>query len=235
MKKTIALALAALVGAALFIPATANAKKAKGPVVLGTDEAGDWGAAAAPDPALVGPYAQLGDELGMDLTKASIGPGEDGTLNFILTVNSLPSQGGTPEIARYSWDFSVDGEEYELDGKFTNYSRGVCDPTSGACPPPRDPGQQPFFLRGNCVTEATANVTTCEELAVIKAIFDPAEGTITIPASLELLGAKPGSKITPGVGIFGGTIEAAPAAFFSRSDMPADVLTITKTYVVPKK
>lgn len=235
MKKTIALALAALVGAALFVPATASAKKAKGPVVLGTDETGDWGAAAAPDPALTGPYAQLGDTLGMDLTEAAIGPGaEKGTLNFVISVNSLPSQGGTPEIARYSWDFTVNGEEYELDGKWTNYSRGVCDPTAGSCPPPRDPGQQPFFLRGECVVEPTANVTTCKELAVIQATFDSAAGTITIPVTLEQIGAKAGSKIAPGVGIFGGTIEAAPAAFFSRSDMPADTLTITKTYKVSK-
>ena len=235
MKKIVAVALTALVGAALFVPATASAKKAKGPVVLGTDVTGDWGSAAAPDPALVGPFAQLGNELGMDLTEAAIGPGaEQGTLNFVISVAKLPSQGGTPEVARYSWDFTVNGEEYELDGKFTNYSRGACDPTAGSCPPPRDPGQQPFFLRGECVVEPTANVTTCKELAVIQATFDAAKGTITIPVTLEQISAKPGSKIAPGVGIFGGTIEAAPAAFFSRSDMPADTLTIAKTYTVTK-
>jgi hypothetical protein len=229
MKKAIALALTALVGAALFVPATASAKKAKGPVVLGTDPAGDWGAATDPQ---IGP---IGDALGQDLVEAAIEAKDKTTLNFIIKVNSLPPVGGTPEVTRYSWDFNVDGEGVELDGKFTNYSRGVCDPTAGSCPPPRDPGMQPFFVRGNCGVVEGTNVTTCQELGVVQAAFDAGAGTITIPVPLELIGAKKGSKITPGVGIFGGTIEASPAAFLTSGNFPFDGLTILKTYTVPKK
>lgn len=229
MKKTIAIVLTALVGAALFLPGTvANAKKkAKGPVVIGTDPAGDWGSNVDPS---IGP---VGDALGQDLTEAAIQADGD-TLNFVIKVNSLPAVGGTPEVTRYSWDLAVDGEDVELDGKFTNYSRGVCDPTAGSCPPPRDPGMQPFFVRGNC-TVNEANVSLCEEIGLVQAAFDPAEGTITIPVPMEMIGAKKGSKITPGVGIFGGTVEAAPAAFLSSGNFPADILTAIKTYVVPKK
>ena len=226
MKKTVALALAALVGAALFVPATASAKKAKGPVVVGTDVAGDWG--AANDPAI----APIGDALGQDLVEAAIEPKDASTLNFIIKVNSLPPSGGAPEVTRYSWDFNVDGEAVELDGKFTNYSRGVCDPTAGSCPPPRDPGMQPFFVRGNCAVVEGTNVNTCQELGVVQAAFDSAAGTITIPVPLELIGAKKGSKITPGVGLFGGTVEAAPAAFLTSGSFPFDALTALKTYKV---
>lgn len=230
MKKTIALVLTALVGAALFVPAAASAKKAKGPVVLGTDVAGDWGSNVDPS---IGP---VGDALGQDLVEAAIEPKDKTTLNFIITVNSLPPVGGAPEVTRYSWDFNVDGEAVELDGKFTNYSRGVCDPTAGSCPPPRDPGMQPFFVRGNCGVAADGtSVTVCEEIGVVQAAFDAAAGTITIPVPLELIGAKKGSKITPGVGLFGGTVEAAHSAFLTSAAGPADALTVLKTYVVPKK
>lgn len=225
------IAVAALVAGALILPsgmAQAKKKKASGPMVVGTDATGDWGGNV--DPTL-GP---VGDALGQDLVEASIGPGEKGILNFVIKLNSLPPIGGTPEVSRYSWDFFVDGDPLELDGKFTNYSRGTCDPTSGQCPPPRDPGMQPFFVRGNCGVVEGTNVTTCEELGIVQAIFDPATGTITIPVPADLIGAKKGSKITGGTGLFGGSIEAAPAAFLTSGSFPADSLIVTGTYVVPK-
>lgn len=231
-KSLVALALALVLAISVVGPATAGKKKKgpkAGPLVVGVDEAGDWGAAS--DPAL----APLGDALGQDLVEAVIAPGEEkDTVNFIIKVNSLPPGGGVPELSRYVWDMTVDGEFLELDGKFTNYSRGVCDPTSGQCPPPRDPGQQPFFVRGDCEAN-DANVTICVEKGIVQGIFDAAEGTITIPVSFEMLGAKPGSKIAPTANIFGGSVSANPSAFFSTSGAPLDTLTVTETYVVSRK
>lgn len=235
MKKSgfAALALAATLAAVIAIPAgVANAQKAKGPVVVGTDPAGDWGAAVDPS---IGP---AGDALGQDLVGAEISLAEDKkTLNFVIKVNSLPAAGGAPEVTRYTWDFHVDGSDVlEIDGKFTNYSRGTCDPTSGQCPPPRDPGLQPFLVRGNCTVDNSTPValTLCEELAKVQGIFDAAEGTITVPVPAAAIKAKPGSKITAGTGTFGGTISAAPSAFFTNGTMPMDLLIVTKTYVVPR-
>lgn len=228
MKRTALLIALALVVGALFAPGVEAAKKKKkkktGPVVVGTDPDSDWGANA--DPTL----QPVGDALGMELVEAVIDMADAETVNFIIKVNSLPSNGGAPEVARYTWNFSVDGETVELDGKWTNYSRGVCDPTSGQCPPPRDPGQQPFFLRGNC--SATQNVTLCEELAVVQAIFDPAEATITIPVTLEQLEAKKGSLIGPGTNLFGGSISAAPSAFFTNNSMPMDTMLVLEAFKV---
>ena len=229
-KKLLVSLVAALVAAVMVMPvgAAQAAKKKSGPVVVGTDPEGDWGD---------GSNTAVGDALGQDLVSATIGMADAKTVNFVIGLKSLPPVGGAPEVSRYSWDFSVDGTHLELDGKFTNYSRGACDPTSGQCPPPRDPGLQPFILRGECRVEPTpvTNLTICEELAKIQGVFDAAEATITIPTPVEALGAKPGSKITGVAGTFGGTISAAPSAFFTSSAMPMDQLFTTKTFVLPKK
>ena len=215
---------ASLVGAAA--PASAG-KKASGPVVVGTDEVGDWGAASQAGSDI----SPVGDALGQDLTGASIAMNGTDKVDFIMTVNSLPATGGAPEISRYTWDMNVDGNFVELDGKFTNYSRGACDPTAGSCPPPRDPGMSPFMVRGNCAANE-ANVTICEEIGIVQGAFDSAKKAITVTVPLEMLGAKPGSKITPGTNIFGGSISATPSAFFTSSAMPLDTLTVLKTFVV---
>ena len=219
---------AALVAGAL-LPGSASAKP-KGPVVVGTDPADDWGGNV--DATL----APLGDALGMELVEAAIEPKDAKTLNFIIKVNSLPPSGGVPEFARYVWTMTVDGDLLQVDGKFTNYSRGACDPTAGTCPPPRDPGSAPFAVRGNCTDNGGAAVT-CEEIGSVNATFDAASGTISIPVPLELLGAKPGSKIANGTQTgsnFSG-IWAIPSAFVSQGNMPLDALVITKTYKVPRR
>lgn len=230
MKKLAVLALVGLLAGMLSAPAEAGKKKAPSSLVVGTDAAGDWGANADPG------IAPLGDVLGQDLVSAKIEMDGADTVNFIIGLNALPPSGGMPEITRYTWDFTVDGEQRELDGKFTNYSRGACDPTSGQCPPPRDPGLQPFLLRGKCTQTATPATTLnlCEELAKVQGIFDATAGTITIPVPLEALGAKPGSKITGAMGTFDSTISAAPSAFLTYGSFPMDGLLTTKTFVVPR-
>ncbi|HYO61766.1 MAG TPA: hypothetical protein VEU29_07695 [Actinomycetota bacterium] len=229
MSKKLLVALTAALAAAAVMPmGAAQAAKKPSSMVVGTDAEGDWGD---------GSNTAVGDALGQDLKSATIAMADAKTVNFVIGLKSLPAAGGAPEVSRYTWDFAVDGEHLELDGKFTNYSRGACDPTSGHCPPPRDPGLQPFLLRGNCGTDATLPVTltVCEELAKVQAVFDPAAATITIPVSVDALGAKPGSKISGVAGTFGGTISAAPSAFVTSDSMPMDVMVTTKTFTLPKK
>ena len=233
-KTATTLALVALVAASLAIPtsvAQAKKKKKAGPVVVGTDPAGDFHGLDG-DPQ----FAPLGDPLGADLVRTTIEKVDGETLNFVITVNQLQT---IPEFIRYIWGFNVDGEYAELDGKYTNYSRGACDPTSGQCPPPRDPGQQPFLVRGNCGPDPNAsNLTVCEELGVVQAVRDTTAHTITIPVPADLIAAKPGSKITQGVSSFssqaGGNVLAMMSAYFTQSNWPGDSMFTTKTYVVPK-
>lgn len=231
-------AAAALLGVALLgvslagAPASAGKKKSRKPKVVGTDPAGDWGASVDSQ------LAPIGDALGQDLIRATIGMADKKTVNFILELNSLPAPGGMPEVTRYWWDFSVGKTVFELDGKFTNYSRGACDPTSGQCPPPRDPGPQPFLLRGDCAPDATANnVIVCQEKGIVQATFDAGSGTITIPVPLKLLKGKPGTKIGPASALstVGGPITAAPAAFVTNASMPMDSMSPTGTFKIPGK
>ena len=220
---------ALLAGAAIGGSAQA-AKPKKGPVVVGTDAADDWGSNVD------GQLAPVGNQLGQELVEAAIEKPDATTLNFIIKVASLPASGGVPEFTRYVWTMTVDGTLIQVDGKFTNYSRGTCDPTAGNCPPPRNPGQAPFMVRGNCTDNGGAAIT-CEEIGLVNGTFDTAAGTITVPVPMELLGAKPGSVIAHGIqpgSNFAG-VWAIPSAWASQADMPKDELIITKSYVVPKK
>lgn len=233
MKKIVFSVVAGLAAAALIAPtgmAAPKAKKPAGPVVVATDSAGDWGANVDPQ------LAPAGDTLGQDLVEASITMADASTVNFIIKVNALPASGGIPEFARYGWDFTVDGDAFAMSGAFTEYLRGVCYPLhAGTCPPPRDPGQQPFFIRQGACTVGAESLSNCTLVATVKATFDSAAGTITIPVPLEALKAKPGSKIGPGSNAsFGATLYASPAAVVSSANLPHDTMVATGTFVVPK-
>lgn len=230
-RKTLTALFLGALAAALVVPApTASAgKKPKGPVVVGTDPADDWGANANPG------LQPLGEALGMELVEASIGMADAETVNFVIKVAALPVSGGTPEIARYTWDFEIGGDIIEMYGKWLNYSGETCNPTQGQCP--RDPGPQPFILRGNCTLDSTTPVPRpiCEELAKIQAVFDAGAGTITVPVPLDAIGAKPGSKIVGVPGLLGGVISAAPQHAQVDPGVPMDVINTTRAFVVPKK
>lgn len=223
---TVRTALAAVVAALLLLAPTAGAAEQAYAenTVVGQDPAGDWGT----DPNA----APVGAALGQDLTGASITMPNAETLEFVIKVTGLPANGGAPEATRYVWDVLVDGNFLELDGKWSNYSRGACDPTSGACPPPRDPGMQPFFLRGDCVA-GEGNVTTCKEIGKVKGVFNAAAGTITIPVPAALIKAGACSVIAPGPNIFGGSVSASPSAFFSSSAAPLDSMELESEFQVP--
>lgn len=225
VRSVVTAAIVSLLVVGIVASPSATAQKKAAPQVVGTDDPADWGTNADPN---VGP---LGAQLGQELVGAAIGMADPKTINFIIEVSSLPPWGGIPEVSRYNWDFTVNGEAYQLTGGWTEYLRGVCNPLhTGACPPPSDPGPQAFFLRqGPCTVGAD-----CQLLEVFQATFDPATATITIPVPLAAIKAKAGSKIGPGVSAIGGTVYASPAAFVSNASLPNDTMTILKTFVVPK-
>ena len=194
------------------------------PVTIGKDPAGDWSAGAGTPG-----EGAFGDAMAQDLIEAQIGMADAKTILFVIKVNSLPPIGGVPEFTRYTWEMMVGSESIQLDGKFTNYSRGVCDPTAGNCPPPRDPGTAPFAVRTNC---GGTGATTCEEIGLVNGSFDAGSGSIEIPVPLKLLGAKSDTKIVAASFFFGG-ITSMPSAFASLSSGPSDQLFPGKTFVVP--
>ncbi len=214
-------------------PGVAAAKgktKPAGPVVIATDDAADWGANVDPT------IAPIGAALGQELVEASIGMADAKTVNFVIKVTGLPPTGGLPEVVRYSWDFTVNGDAFGMSGNFTDYARGVCYPAhTNSCPPPKDPGMQPFYVRQGVCTIGTGGLGECNLMATVQATFDAAAGTITIPVPADAIGAKPGAKIAPGANaVFGATIYAAPAAVTSNANGPYDTMIGTGTFVVPK-
>ena len=212
-------------------PAVAKKKKPAGPLVVATDDAADWGGNVDPT------IAPLGGPLGQELVEASIAMADSKTVNFVIKVSGLPPTGGIPEFVRYSWDFTVNGEAFGMSGNFTDYARGVCYPAhTDSCPPPDDPGQQPFYIRQGPCTIGAGGLAECNLLATVHAAFDAAAGTITIPVPVDVIKAKPGAKIGPGTNsVFGGTIYASPSAVSANANGPHDTMIATGTFVVPKK
>lgn len=235
MKKIIVAALATSLLGLMIVPgspAAAEAKKKKpaGPVVVATDDPADWGANVDKS------ITPAGTPLGMELVEALVGLSEDKKdINFILKLAG-PSSGGAPEVVRYGWEFSIDGEPYQLNGGRTELVRGMCNPlyTEPACPPNfGDPAKLtnfPFFVRSGPCTVGSE----CVVEAVVNATFDVAENTITIPVPLEVVGAKLGSTVGPMGGLFG-AIYAAPGLLVTTNGLPHDAIAITKTIKLPKK
>lgn len=198
-------------------------------VTGGFEKVGDWGGG--------GDNAAVGDALGQDIEAAYVGYADD-TFTFVIDLVSLPPIGGTPEATRYGWSFRYNDLELELDGKFTNYTRGACDPTAGTCPPPRDPGLNQFLLRGNCTEDATLPVTLtlCEELANVTATFDPADATITVPIPASAMapdGVQACDEIAGMPSFIGQSVWSAPSAFVTNTAMPYDDAAHFQSLVVP--
>lgn len=223
---------------ALVIPTAAHADA----ILVGEDVAGDWDSSTASTPEA----APLGSPLGQDLIGASIEVTED-TAIFGIQLTELLPIGGTPELTRYSWNLDLKAGDtvlssLDLDGKFTNVSRGTCDPTAGTCPPPRDPNTSlaaPFFLRGNCTTTDAlpppsptpgTRLTLCEEFAVVTATFDVATASISIPIPLSALteaAEQCSFEIAPGINNLqeaDAFLSAAPSAFLTYGAFPMDFL-----------
>lgn len=233
MKKMIVAGLATSLLGLMLVPgphAVAGAKKPAGPVVVATDDPADWGANV--DKAI----APAGTPLGMEIVEAAIGLSEDKkAINFIIKLAG-PTSGGPGEVVRYGWEFTVDGNAFQLNGGRTEFIRGMCNPliTDPACPPnfgdPTKLGNFPFFVRsGTCSVGAD-----CTIHAVVNATFDVATSTITVPVPLEVVKAKLGSTIGPMGGLFG-AIYAAPGALVTTNGLPHDAISVTKTIKLPKK
>lgn len=135
-------------GRAVSWTVPSGAKKKPKPVVMGTDSDADWGSNVDAQ------LSPIGQQLGMELTEASISPVDKENLNFVIKVSALPGSGGIPEFVRYVWTLTIDDDLVQLDGRFTNYHRGACDPTAGTCPPPRDPGEAPSWCAPTAPTTA---------------------------------------------------------------------------------
>lgn len=242
LHKLLALSLVASLAVIWVVPgrgALAQKGPKSAPKLVGTDADNDWGANVDSN------LAPVGDELGQELIEAHLMMGDPETVYFVIMVKNLPvSNAGVPEFTRYGWDFTVDGKPMLISGGFTEVVRTFCYPlhTEPQCPPnvgdPQQSIERPFFVREGECTVGAGGVSDCRVRGVVSAIFEQqslhtAKGMVTVPIPLEILGAKPGSKIGPATGFLGGTIYASPAAVVVNGNFPHDTMAVTKTFVVP--
>lgn len=175
--------------AAVLLFGVIGAAQAK-PVTLWEDATGDATMGQAPQsiPA------------GWDLTSGAIEKkGKD--LLFTVTHADMPPIGSAPEVSRFIWNFSVDGEPY----RFTVKSVDIGKPDLLAGQTTERVGRADvaghFRLEGECTPEPTPagpEAINCPPLAYLEGSFDAATMSFTVTLPLATVKAKPGSKIGPG-------------------------------------
>lgn len=242
LHRLLALSLVASLAVSWVAPgggALAQNKRPSKPLLVGTDVDNDWGANVDAN------LAPAGDAIGQELVEAHLGMADAETVNFFIMVKNLPANNsGVPEFTRYGWDFTVDGKPMLISGGFTEIVRTFCYPlhSEPQCPPnfgdPQQALERPFFVREGACTVGTGGISDCRVKGVVSATFEQqslhsAKGLITVPIPLEVIGAKPGSKIEPAAGFLGGTIYASPAVVIAHGNFPHDTMMVTKTFVVP--
>ena len=200
-----------LTGVAGLLPSP-RALAGSGATVVGEDVSGDWNDGVA---------APLGDSLGQDLVKATIGMKGNKTVVFGIVLDSLPA--GEQPATGYSWNFAVGGKEFAL-------HKHLCSPTAGTCP-----SRATTFNLMVCTQKigVQVHVESCEPVASIESKVDRASATIAIPVPLDALKARPGDVISrselPSLKAY-----VPPSVTLMNFTPLSDVLTVTKTFTIPK-
>jgi hypothetical protein len=213
-----------VLGALIASSAVAFARPKHAPTVVAKDSAGDWGADI--DPAL-GP---VGEALGQDLVSASIVAHPD-TIDFSLATTSLPAEAA--RAGAYVWDMRVDKTWWRL-------SSFVCDPSEYVSATPAAPascapdGPGVYFEVLECGTARLVNISAnCSFRAAVESVVDTAAATITVPVPSALIGAKPGTLISPMDASASGAIVSGPVFPYGGSTVfPGDGMTWTKAFRV---
>lgn len=200
--------------AAVGAPAGAKTTRMK---VVGTDEAGDWSASTNPG------LAPVGEALGQDLVKASIGMRGRDTVVFNIHVTALPSPAGPSAPAGYAWDFTVDGRSYELLTCTPSTIASCSDPSTGSV----------MFALYECTFAAVGG--GCLQVGPpVTAELDAASGAVAVPVALDAVRAAKGSVIAGsapfGAAVYSFTGEVARLGVIT---LPSDDLMVTRSFSVP--
>lgn len=224
MKKLCAMAVAAMCLAVL------NPAYAK-PAEVWTDNAGDAGNQDSGLPGV--------DQLGFDLVAGSLA--RNGTnIEFTVTHAAMPPTGTPPETYRFLWGFSVDGVSYRLTVKRADV--GKPDVIGGQTTERvgRADVNGHFRLEGECAITATPaiNLNNCIPLAYLEGTWDPAAKTFMASVPMEVIKAKPGSKIAAGDSNHTGICQICWVTQFAERSLNytiVDSAAMGVTWKVPKK
>ena len=203
---------------------------------VGTDPAGDWGAA------IVG---QAGTAQGADLTRASIGMHDASTLRFVIEVAELPAAPpqGLPIPVGYAWDFTIG------DGRMV-FELQSCEPDFPICieeASEAQPDEAMFIVMAfaDC-RESACSAPVREVRGVVAGRTDTARGTITVDVPLFYLAdsetsllPKRGAVISPS-DMFGPALRTFTVIGVAGPEdsevhmIPNDDLDVSKNFVLPR-
>lgn len=189
------------------------------PVVVGTDPEGNPPGHAA--------LAQLGlDATAIALRQADPNVPE---VEFIVRVTDLPST-PLPEVVRYLWQFQIDGEEYWVQAKTSDFTTATAFSDDPAGTATNVPGS--FRLRGDCgLVEPTPNVTSCKHLAWLDGAFDPTRDEVRVRVPL---GRSVSPEIAAGAVLDGAVMDASLQAVISNATTSNTVTQFTP-YEFPQR
>lgn len=211
---------------ALLTGIVAQATAAPKPTELWTDDSGD---------ADVGQGLGGSIPAGWDIASGSVVK-KGGDLLFTVAHHDMPPFGSAPEISRFLWNFTVNGDPY----RFTVKSADIGKPDIPAGQTTERVGrvdlQGHFRLEGEC-TENAVGVTfvNCPPVAYLDGSWDPGAKSFTIVLPLKTVKAKVGSVIGPGGVQICGICWVSHTAERSSGNTIIDEASQAVFYKVPKK
>ena len=223
MKKTFAL----LVATGLMVGLIGHASAAPKAVTVFEDAAGDADAGQGAGSSIPG---------GWDLTGGTIAK-NGANLEFTVTHADMPPIGSAPEMSRFLWNFTVNGEPYRLTVKSADIGKpdAVGGQTSDRIGRADVTGH--FRLEGECVTDSSLPLgrVNCPPLEYLEGSFDAASMSFTVIVPLASIKAKSGSLIGPGGANICTICWVSHVAERSLSNTIIDIAASGVTYKVPKK
>ena len=211
----------------MLLGAVASVSAAPKPVTVFEDAAGD---------ADVGQGAGQSIPAGWDLASGSIAK-NGANLEFTVVHHDMPPVGSAPEMSRFLWNFTVNGEPYRLTVKSADLGKpdvvgGQTNDRVG-----RADVAGHFRLEGECVTDSSLPVgrVNCPVLGYVEGSFDPAAMSFTVLVPMEMVKAKTGSAVGPGAANICTICWVTHVAERSLNNTIIDTAAQAVVYKVPKK
>jgi hypothetical protein len=158
-------------------------------------------------------------------------------LEFTVSHADMPPIGSAPEMSRFLWNFTVDGEPYRLTVKSVDIGKpdAVGGQTSDRVGRADVTGH--FRLEGECVTDASLPLqrVNCPPLEYLEGSFDAATMSFTVIVPLASIKAKTGSIIGPGAENICTVCWVSHVAERSLNNTIIDAAALAASYKIPKK
>ncbi len=220
MRRFSTILVAGVLVVGLIAPADAK------PVQLWEDKAGDADVAQSSGQSI---------PLGWDIISGAVEK-KGANLEFTVTHADMPPIGSAPEMSRFLWNFTVNGNPYRFTVKSVDIGKPDIPAGQTTDRVGRVDVQGHFRLEdGNCTTtSAGVNFINCPPLEYLEGVWDPAAKSFTIILPMKIVKAKPGSVIGPGAAQICAICWVSHAAERSSGNTIIDDAFQTVTWKVPR-